>query len=214
MAHAHIIQKLRDELARPIKRQSQVLYLMAEIRKVIEHEQEHDEHAFEVLEFFCNWVLHITISRRQSADKIRLFLKAFDMREGMQLSEWYATEFFQSIMHLEVLRRELERFLFEHGLPCAIVQCYRVWSSFIYLYTAVVAEVPLKYSKDDLSPTEVEELNIQHQDNPPGQQKIARWFVKLRNGTEFNGGTLYGTYRDKDNRFIGMPDFWDEDFQL
>jgi hypothetical protein len=214
MAHDNIILKLRDELARPIKRESQVLYLMAEIRKVVEHEQESDEPAFEILEFFCNWALHVTIARKSSAEKIRLFLKAFDMKEGMELAEWYKSEFFQSIMHLEVLRRELERFLHEHGLPCDIVHNYQMWSGFIYLYTAIVAEVPLKYAKDDLTPTEVEELTIQHQHNPPGPQKLARWFVRLKNGKEFNGGTLYGQHRDKNNQLTGMPDFWDDEFQL
>jgi hypothetical protein len=95
MAFDSIIQKLRDELTRPIRRQSQVLYIFAEVRKLIEHEQEKNEHAYEVLEFFCNWALHITISRRSSADKIRLFLQAFDMKAGMELSAWYKTEFFQ-----------------------------------------------------------------------------------------------------------------------
>src|ERR1035437_9548009 len=214
MAHDIIALKLRDELARPIKRQSEALYLMAEIRKIIDHEQEVDEHAFEILEFFCDWALHITISRRSSADKIRLFLRAFDMREGMELAEWYRTEFFQNIMHLEVLRRELERFFHEHNLPCDIVHDFRMWSGFIYLYTAIVAEVPLKYSKNDLSPTEVEELTIQHQPTGTSPQKMARWFVTLKNGQQFNGGTLYGQYRDKENRFVAMPDFWDDDFQM
>lgn len=31
---------------------------------------------------------------------IRLFLKAFDVKEGMELSEWLKTEFFQTIMQL------------------------------------------------------------------------------------------------------------------
>ena len=214
MALDSIIEKLRNELARPIRRESQVLYIFAEIRKLIEHEQEKDEHAYEVLEFFCNWALHINISRKSSADKIRLFLQAFDMKEGMELSEWYRTEFFQQIMHLAVLKKELGGFLHERDLPCEIVHDFRKWSGFIYLYTAVVAEVPLRYAKDDLGPTEVEELTIQHQPTGTGPQKIARWFVRLKNGEKFNGGTLYGQYRDNENRFVGMPDFWDHDFQI
>lgn len=214
MALDSIFEKLRNELARPIRRESQVLYIFAEVRKLIEHEQERDEHAYEVLEFFCNWALHITISRKSSADKIRLFLQAFDMKEGMELSEWYGTEFFQRIMHLGILKKELGDFLHERNLPCDIVHDFRRWSGFIYLYTAVVAEVPLRYAKDDLGPTEVEELTIQHQPTGTGPQKIVRWFVRLKNGEKFNGGTLYGQYRDNENRFVGMPDFWDEEFQI
>jgi hypothetical protein len=50
MALDSIIQKLRDELARLIKRESQVLYIFAEVRKLIEHEEEKDEHTYEVLD--------------------------------------------------------------------------------------------------------------------------------------------------------------------
>ena len=214
MARSSIIDKLQEELTRPIRRQSQVLYIFAEIRKVIEHEQEHDEHAYEVLEFFCNWALHITISRRSSAEKIRLFVRAFDMKEGMELSEWYKTEFFQHIMHLSALKNELEAFFHDHHLPCEVVHDFRKWSGFIYLYTAIVAEVPLRYAKDDLASTEVEELTIQHQLTQPGPLKMARWFVTLKNGQQFNGGTLYGQYRDEENRFIAFPDFCDEEFQF
>jgi hypothetical protein len=214
MARNSILAKLGDELGRPLKRQSQVLYVMAEIRKVIEHEQQTNEHAFEVLEFFCNWVLHITISRKSSADNIRLFLRAFDMKEGMELLEWKKSDFVRTIMHLEVLRRELGTFLHEKQLPCDVVHDFRRWSGFIYLYTAVVAEVPLRYTKTDLAPTEVEELTVAHQANPPGPQKLVRWFVRLKNGQEFNGGTLYGQYLNEQNHIVGMPDFWDDEFQL
>jgi hypothetical protein len=214
MARNSSIDKLQEELTRPIRRQSQVLYIFAEIRKVIEHEQEQDEHAYEVLEFFCNWALHITISRRSFAETIRLFVRAFDMKEGMELSEWYKTEFFQHIMHLSALKNELETFFHDHHLPCEVVHDFRKWSGFIYLYTAIVAEVPLRYAKDDLAPTEVEELTIQHQPTQTGPLKMARWFVTLKNGQQFNGGTLYGQYRDEENRFIAFPDFWDEEFQF
>jgi hypothetical protein len=136
------------------------------------------------------------------------------MKEGMELSEWYRTEFFQQIMHLSVLNKELGNFLHEHNLPCDVVHDFRRWSGFIYLYRAVVAEVPLRYARNDLRPTEVEELTIQHQPTGVGPQKIVQWIVTLKNGQRFNGGTLYGQYRDKGNRFIAMPDFWDEEFQI
>jgi hypothetical protein len=57
-------------------------------------------------------------------------------------------------------------------------------------------------------------LTIQHQPTGTGPQKMVRWFITLKNGQKFNGGTLYGQHRDRENRLIGMPDFWDEEFQF
>lgn len=60
MGRHSIIDKLDHELKHlPIRRESQVVYLLAEIRKVIEHEREHSPGCYEVLELFCNWALHI-----------------------------------------------------------------------------------------------------------------------------------------------------------
>ena len=84
MGRDAIIDKLDQELKYfPVRRESQVVYLLAEIRKVIEHEREQDPTCFEVLELFCNWALHITISRKSNADRIRMFVKAFDLKDGM-----------------------------------------------------------------------------------------------------------------------------------
>jgi len=65
MARDAIIEKLASDLAHfPIRRESQVVYLLAEIRKVIDHEREHTPGCYEILELFCHWVLHTTIWRR------------------------------------------------------------------------------------------------------------------------------------------------------
>jgi hypothetical protein len=143
-----IVDKLDTELTQfPIRRESQVVYLLAEIRKVIALERENNPNCYEVLELFCNWATHITISRKSNADRIRVFLKAFDLKPGMELIDYLHSSFFNEIMQLEALRRELESFLHDHGLPCDVVHCYRTWSGFIYLYTSVVAEVPLRCAK-------------------------------------------------------------------
>jgi hypothetical protein len=55
-------------------------------------------------------------------------------------------------MHLAVLNKEFGMFLHDHNLPYEVVHDFRKWSRFTYLYTAVVAEVPLRYAKDDLVP--------------------------------------------------------------
>ena len=111
-------------------------------------------------------------------------------------------------MQLEVFRKELEMFLHDHHLPSDIARCFRTWSGFIYLYTSVISEVPLRYSKGDLLPDEVEELLINHMPpQQPGAQRMVRWKLKLKSGEEKCALTLYGVYRNKEKMVIGPPDF-------
>jgi len=66
MARDSIIQKLREELLLPLRRESQVVYLMAEIRKYLDHRKTNEQADWRVLSFFCNWALHIRIDRTPS----------------------------------------------------------------------------------------------------------------------------------------------------
>jgi hypothetical protein len=217
MGRNAIIDKLDQELKHfPIRRESQVVYLLAEIRKVIEHEREQDPNCYEVLELFCNWALHVAISRKSNADRIRVFLKVFDLKEGMEMVDFLHSSFFNEMIQLEAFRKELETFLHDHQLPCDIAHCFRTWSGFIYLYTSVVSEVPLRYSKGDLFPDEIEELVITHMPpRQPGSQRMVRWKLKLKSGEERHAMTLYGVYRNEEKMVIGTPDFFlEEGFQL
>ncbi len=145
MARDSIVEKLDQETRLVLRRESQVLYIVAEIRKVIEHERERAPTAYEVLELFCNWALHIRISRKSNAERIRLFFAAFDMKDGMSMHDFFRTEFFNRMMQLSVLRCEMRRFLMDHGLPCTLVNEHKSWSAFIYLYTSIVSEVPTEH---------------------------------------------------------------------
>jgi hypothetical protein len=209
MARNSIIEKLGRELSGefPIRRESQVVYVMAEIRKVIEHEREYDGHCYEVLELFCHWVLHIAVDRRTNADRIRLFLRAFDLRDGMEIGDFLKSGFYNNIMQLEAFRGALDQFLVDHGLPADTVHSFRSWSGFVYLYTSVVAEVPLRYSKADLLPDEIEELIIRHVRDPQSEINMVNWVMKLKDGQERSAMTRYGVYRNSKKHVTALPDF-------
>src|SRR5438128_1875039 len=113
-----IVEKLRSELVQPISAERQVVYILVETRKLLEHmETEKDE--FETLEFYCDWAMHVELSRRAA----RTLLAKVDS---------YYTRLFQSgitpeehrllfgILCLEAFRGEFERFLGIHDLPVNI----------------------------------------------------------------------------------------------
>jgi hypothetical protein len=63
------------------------------------------------------------------------------MTPGMSIEEYLSSQFYQTIMQLELLRTELNRFFKKHLLPDSVVAVHTSWSAFLYLYTSVVSEV-------------------------------------------------------------------------
>jgi hypothetical protein len=213
MGQHAIIDKLQEELRLPLKRESQVLYLMAEIRKYLEHEK---RKSFPLLQFFCNWALHIKIDKPHNAGNVAIFLKAFDFKSGMSLKDYLASNFFKEIIHLSILRTELKRFLANYHLPTTVTEAHQQWSAFLYLYTSIVAEVPLEYSKGDSLPHGVTKLEITRFGPLPSmEQKMTRWAVTIKGAKRpFAVSTAYGEKRNENNDIIALPDFWEEGFQL
>jgi hypothetical protein len=189
MARHSIVDKLEQELRVPLDRESQVLYILAEIRKLTEHEGR--GHPYELLEFFCGWALHTTVSYAKNADKIRVLLGAFDFRENMELGEYLNSNFFNETMQLEALRKALRQFLTAHTLPLMIVDDEVTWTRFKYLYSGVVAEVPLIYSKNDLLPEEVEQITVSRMLDKDGGTSLVKWHVKLNSRVRYRCSWRY-----------------------
>ena len=72
MAQSVIVEKLRRELEHEITTERQVVYLLAEIRKLLELRRERKKYF--ALNFYCCWALHTKMDR-QGAQRI---LKRFD----------------------------------------------------------------------------------------------------------------------------------------
>ena len=144
-----------------------------------------------------------------------MFLKVFDAKQGMSLADFIQSNFRQDIMNLGALRRELQRFFVDHGLPGDLTTNHKWWSSFLYLYCGVVSEAPIRYAKQDLLPDEVQEVTVSRKTRTTTPQKTVCWTVVLKNGLRFDGAALYGDYRNARGHLTGLPDFYlQQGFQL
>lgn len=56
-----IINKIRYELDRPIQSERQVVYLLAEVRKLLDHLCATSQ--YRSLRLYCNWAVHIKLER-------------------------------------------------------------------------------------------------------------------------------------------------------
>jgi hypothetical protein len=186
MAQSSIINKLRRELNLPVRSERQVVYILAEIRKYIEHESGEARGRLAFLNFFCNWALHIEIYRDPL--NIRQVLERFDV-EGMSSEEYERSRFKYELRTLEVFRAELKRFL-SPELPTILVDDDIEWKRFLFLYLLVVSEVPLQYTRDDLRPSDVIFLKLLYDPQPRRVAHFA-WEVKLKSGEDFGIGEDY-----------------------
>ena len=110
----HILEKLNDVLLMHSIEEPTVLYLMIQIRKVLDHLGENVANRYTLLSFYCDWVAHINMDRapaRRILEKLSASLK-YDVRPMDQ----DATE----IIGFINLRKELTEFLRDNRL-------YTIW---------------------------------------------------------------------------------------
>lgn len=163
---------------------------MAEIRKVLEHRAASALPQLGMLRLFCNWALHIEIDK--TPKNVRQYFAGYDLQPDMTEQQFIDSQFFKEVLNLKAMREALREFIQMYGLSDLILK-REEWSHFVGLYTRVVAEVPIKYCKDDLRPDEIAEIIVWiRSDND--LQPSALWTVRLKDGQTFSSEIVYRTH--------------------
>jgi hypothetical protein len=148
MAEPEIIRKIREELNKGISTEPQVVYLLAEMRKLLEQQDALCDPDYEYLVFHCDWALHSRLDRRMARKILALFDSAnVRIQAGMKLEdlpESIQTEF-NNIAGLKYFKDELYRFLQQNSLPTL----KNDWERFEHLYTSVIQDCPLVMSSNN-----------------------------------------------------------------
>jgi hypothetical protein len=143
-----IIEKIQAELRAGIKTESQVVYVLAEIRKIIEREG--SSARYEYLEFHCNWVLHSRLGGKFAQHVLRQFDSGhLKLVKGEHFSASYEVE---KISKMDGFREELSAFLKAHSIT-DISKSSDTWSKFLFLYAQVIEDVPLLIWADSSAAT-------------------------------------------------------------
>jgi len=144
-----IIRKLKEQLSKEIKEESQVLYILAEARKFIEEFDPGAKHNYPNLYFVCNWVLHIKMERTPAKSILEklddIFAKIHESRSryyGPQLKSQAVLNKHISFFLLEDFRKEFAKFLTEYRLPLQITKLDN-WVNFRPLLLEILADCPL-----------------------------------------------------------------------
>lgn len=143
-----IVEKLRRELERPITAEPLVVYLLVEIRKLLEHRRiQYDTLRLldfrpiqcDTLRLCCNWAVHVKLSR----DAARRIVKHVDALYPRLVNDELTDgdkESLRAFFLMSKFRSELEDFLARDGLRGFQND---EWNGFLACFLNVIEDCPL-----------------------------------------------------------------------
>jgi hypothetical protein len=182
--------KLNDALAKPIMTEEQVVYIMVELRKLMEISG--DGSSFPSLQFHCDWVAHPVMDRAPARRIVALFDKHQEIIEktaqapGGKLAAdmTYFTEL-GPILTLSNFRNELDAYLRSQQLDPTIPGTSKDnWANFLSYYARVIEDCPLRCTASGLQYTEeviLKVLDIKPGPPPYNFQLVIEWRWKSKN---------------------------------
>jgi hypothetical protein len=138
-----ISKKLNLVLTRKPSNGRDVVYAFVKIRKIIEKGGAVEKDTYKWLNLFCNWLLHIKLSRPPVADFIAQALDQYlivaDKRHLVN------TEVYR-FLSFELLRSNLRMFLSNKGFPAVWTEDDFAWNNLLRFYADEVRDTPLLIS--------------------------------------------------------------------
>jgi hypothetical protein len=178
-----IVTKLSRELHIGISTEAQTVYLLVEIRKLMEH---NTTKRFDTLKMFCDWGLHIELSRNRQIQK---FLDEFDAAVGRTDSGYGPKDI--GYLSLGKFKEALREFVKDFGLPQNILEDAQ-WSKFVRLYSEVVSDCPVTQKDHSFKFIREIKINVGYPDSTSAGYKKYRegfyleWLVTRKDGKKIH----------------------------
>src|SRR5271163_3056643 len=109
MTHNSIAEKLRRELGKEITTEAQVVYILTEIRKLLERSNEKTNYF--ALEFYCSFALHTKMSKAGAKRILERFDKAHPFLVRKEEIPRDLEREIDETIHLKTFERQLKQFL-------------------------------------------------------------------------------------------------------
>lgn len=141
-----IIEKLNQFLnERPsIKEESEVVYLLVELRKLLDREREDGKlDTFDLVRFHADWVVHTRKDRiTPSMEKI--------MTQIDESIDIYPKNGDINFLLLPAFRKELQQLLSEYALPNEFCKSENSWMDFMLALAQILADQPIINPTDNI----------------------------------------------------------------
>lgn len=188
MTQSAIVAKLELLLAKGIVSEADALYLMVEVRKLLEQQQAKKQ--YEYLTFHCDWAVHPTLAG-PTAQKI---LEQFDaanihLKAGVELHDLPGLLRMEidRISKMKYFEDQLEEFLGVNGIPTLDETREEGWIHFVHLYARIVEDCPLVMTPKNPAATiasvtlKMDLAQASKQDGGDMWFKV-RWIIEDKNG--------------------------------
>jgi hypothetical protein len=184
-----ILGKLGALLGGTPDSEAEVVYVLIETRKFLEHEGTGKKSSFATLKFFCDWVAHVKLSF-SGAKKVLSRLDAEIGASGPFVPETLQPESeIYRLMSLEPLKEEMNEFCRDNHLPEQWTTNPIMWRDCTRFYGNVVMDCPLDITRGAAAPRYIKQLtltNAVNLDEPPQKRSFSwDWRFDLSDGYNF-----------------------------
>jgi hypothetical protein len=146
-----IVEKLRRHLSCPLDTECEVVYLLCEIRKLLD-KQRVEPTPF-ALRLYCHWALHVDLSRPSTTmpflTKVDNYV--FNKLNAGETEETLLEEhaLFRDFVYLETFRKELSQFLALNDLPTSLCDEDARWFAFLAAFASIIEDGSLACQSKD-----------------------------------------------------------------
>jgi hypothetical protein len=176
-----LLRKIQDVLDLQITTEMQVVYLLVELRKLMDRVKYEDP----VLRTLCNWVVHTDLANK--AEGSRLVLTEIDDQIARVLEK---SEGVPSFEHLSfgAFRAALGQCFDGFGLSANFIKDKNEYESFAGLYSSIVSECPIHFSASKTKLKYVKSVNLEgiEKDIIVDGWPVLQWRVTLTDGRKMS----------------------------
>lgn len=142
MSKDAIVEKLLSHLAGPVDTECKAVYLLCEVRKLLD-KRPPNPMPF-ALRLYCHWAVHVDLSHPPTTMPFLLKVDSYvvEKLKGAETQETLAAEhtLVKEFVYLETFRKELSQFLASYSLPTSLCDDNALWFGFLAAYAGVIED--------------------------------------------------------------------------
>jgi hypothetical protein len=167
-----VIYKLRLEMKRTLRKESQICYILVLARKLLEHEPTMRPN-FATLEFFCDWALHTKLTKHHAG----VLLQEFDRQVPEMLQGIHDNLTFKSAKVFKTAEFivQLMALLIKHNITFPRDTSWAV--RFMNLYLNMICNCPVTYDQRQIELRHIDKLMVTK--HPDDETKF-KWELTIK----------------------------------
>jgi hypothetical protein len=188
-----IVRKLRAELERGISTESQVVYVLVKIRRLLDLDRDQGATPeYNSLRLCCNWAVHVKLSFSQAQKIVKMADAFYPKLLSEELTE-QEKNVFRNVFSLSTFRGELNQFLSDKRLRTL---SDAEWNSFLACFLNTIEDCPLVCEAEGSNVTQVDQVVLIKEVGdgdriPDGKPPAILWALCFRGQHKFTIGANF-----------------------